>query len=436
MNEKNILSVCVIGSGAAGLCSARHLLHDENHFRVTVYEQSGQVGGTWVYTNDIGIDPKTGEEIHTSMYQNLHTNLPLNVMEFPDFPATGPKCNFESHSRVLEYLEEYARHFQLYSVIHFYHKVVHVSKQFNCDQWTVTVTDLANNKQLTQLFDAVIVASGRYSVPKIPRVKGLDMWTGKVSHTHDYRLPDGYKNRTVLVLGGGPSGVDVAIEISTVAKKVYLCHLFDPYDLSNKIIQIEATIDHVDLSEIHLTNGQVIKDVDEIVFATGYKFHFPFLDETSGIKIIDDSFIQGVYKHLISIKEPTMAILAIPFITLPFPLYHQQICFFLATLRGDFKLPSREEMEKDTEDELEYRMNQMSLPLKYCHRMGGSLMKAYDEFLSSAAKIPPISESKQEIFALLASYHRSRTRTYRQLEFTIKNNQEFDIHDPCAKCVE
>lgn len=435
MSEKAVLSVCVIGSGAAGLCSARHLLHDSHHFRVTLYEQTGRVGGTWVYSEDVGTDESTGEAIHTSMYRNLHTNLPLNIMEFPDFPATGPNCNFESHEKVLEYLDHYARHFQLYSVIHFYHKVVQVTKQSN-NRWSVTVTDLTTNKQLTQQFDSVIVASGRYSVPKIPRVKGLDMWSGKLSHTHDYRLPDGYKNRTVFLLGGGPSAVDIAIEISSVAKKVYLCHLLEPYDLSNKIVQIEATIDHIDQSEIHLTNGRVIKDVNEIIFATGYKFHYPFLDETSGIKVIDDAFIDGVYKHLISIKEPTMAFLAIPFILIPFPIYHQQICFFLATLRGDFKLPSKDEMARDTKADLEYRMNQLSLPLKHCHRMGGPLMKAYDEFLSSAANIPPISESKQKIFALLISSYRSRTRTYRKLQFTIKNDQEFEVYDPCTSQAE
>jgi cation diffusion facilitator CzcD-associated flavoprotein CzcO len=43
------LRVCVIGAGAAGLCACRHLSgHDLKTFVPTVYEQTDNVGGTWV----------------------------------------------------------------------------------------------------------------------------------------------------------------------------------------------------------------------------------------------------------------------------------------------------------------------------------------------------------------------------------------------------
>lgn len=226
--DESRLSVCIIGSGAAGLCAARHLVHDDAFSRVDVYEQTGSIGGTWVYNDATGLDPKTNQPIHSSMYRNLHTNLPLNIMEFPDFPVQGDERHFVSHTRVLKYLQDYATHFQLYSVIHFYHQVVQVTKSNN--RWMVTVTDLLKKEQLIEYYDAVVVAVGRYSKPKVPRIKGLDIWEGKVSHTHDYRKPDGYNNQVILVLGGGPSAVDIANEISTRARRVYLCHLHDAYD--------------------------------------------------------------------------------------------------------------------------------------------------------------------------------------------------------------
>lgn len=429
--DEKRMSVCVIGSGAAGLCAARHFVHDDAFYRVQVYEQTGCIGGTWVYNEATGLDPQTKQPIHSSMYRNLHTNLPLNIMEFPDFPVKGDDRHFVSHVRVLKYLQDYASHFDLYPVINFYHQVIQVTKSQN--KWTVTVNNLVKQEKITEYFDAVVVATGRYSKPKVPRVKGLDIWQGKVSHTHDYRKPDEFSNQGVFVLGGGPSAVDIANEISTRARKVYLCHLHEPYDLTNKVEQIEATIDHVDARAIHLTNGKVIRDVDEIIFATGYKFHYPFLDESSGVKVIDDVYVDGLYKHLISIKEPSMAFFSIPFILLPFPIFHQQVCFFVAVLKAKYKLPSKEEMLRDTKSDLEYRMNQLSLPLRYCHRMGGPLMKAYDQFLSSAAQIPPISDAKQEIFNLLLSFYKSRTRTYRKLQFEIKSNNEYQVYDPTVE---
>ncbi|KAI8426008.1 hypothetical protein MSG28_004984 [Choristoneura fumiferana] len=61
---------CVIGAGAAGLCAARHLLAEPSVSAVDVLEQAGQVGGTWVYTEDTGYDD-FGLPIHTSMYKSL-----------------------------------------------------------------------------------------------------------------------------------------------------------------------------------------------------------------------------------------------------------------------------------------------------------------------------------------------------------------------------
>lgn len=62
------LRVGVVGAGPAGLCAARHCL--ANGMSCTVFEQSGDIGGTWQYTECVGKD-KYGIPIHTSMYRDL-----------------------------------------------------------------------------------------------------------------------------------------------------------------------------------------------------------------------------------------------------------------------------------------------------------------------------------------------------------------------------
>ena len=113
-NNNNIRKrVCVIGSGAAGLCVARHLTDQSDLFEVVVYEQTNLVGGTWNYNKRIGTDEK-GHRIHSSMYQNLKTNIPLNVMEFPDFVSNqGNSEGFVGHREVLQYLQDYCSNFGL-----------------------------------------------------------------------------------------------------------------------------------------------------------------------------------------------------------------------------------------------------------------------------------------------------------------------------------
>ena len=64
------LRVCVIGAGAAGLVAARHLTSELDTFDVRVFEQASRVGGTWVYTENTGIDER-GIPVHSSVYRNL-----------------------------------------------------------------------------------------------------------------------------------------------------------------------------------------------------------------------------------------------------------------------------------------------------------------------------------------------------------------------------
>ncbi|KAG9461624.1 hypothetical protein GDO78_016229 [Eleutherodactylus coqui] len=104
------LRVAVIGAGAAGLCSARHILSRPMNFEPpVVFEMTGQVGGTWVYTENPGDAGNT----HSSMYRDLKTNLPKEVMEFPDFSFEPSMTSFIHHSEVLKYLEEYTDKFSI-----------------------------------------------------------------------------------------------------------------------------------------------------------------------------------------------------------------------------------------------------------------------------------------------------------------------------------
>lgn len=64
----NKLKVGVIGAGPSGLCACRHAL--AYNCEVTVFEQTSKLGGTWVYTDQVGND-EYGLPIHTSMYNGL-----------------------------------------------------------------------------------------------------------------------------------------------------------------------------------------------------------------------------------------------------------------------------------------------------------------------------------------------------------------------------
>lgn len=126
--------VCIVGAGTAGLCAARRSL--EEGFSVTIYEQTNNVGGTWVYTDQIGTD-EYGIDVHSSMYQGLRTNLPKEVMGYPDFNIKPSEEESYVSSQVIEeFLNDYCKEHKLLKHIKFLHYVIRISPTRNC-QWQV-----------------------------------------------------------------------------------------------------------------------------------------------------------------------------------------------------------------------------------------------------------------------------------------------------------
>lgn len=64
------IQVAIIGAGASGLVMGHQLMTDSRRFSVTLFEQTPSIGGTWVYTERIGLD-QYGLPVHSSMYKNL-----------------------------------------------------------------------------------------------------------------------------------------------------------------------------------------------------------------------------------------------------------------------------------------------------------------------------------------------------------------------------
>jgi len=108
-------TVAVIGAGAAGLVTAREL--DRAGFDVTVFEQSGQPGGVWVYSPDTEDDQPGAPPVFSSLYDSLRTNLPRDLMPYTDytFDSAGGGGDgwprYPHHTAVLAYLRNFAADF-------------------------------------------------------------------------------------------------------------------------------------------------------------------------------------------------------------------------------------------------------------------------------------------------------------------------------------
>uniref|UniRef100_A0A7M5TUQ0 Flavin-containing monooxygenase n=1 Tax=Clytia hemisphaerica TaxID=252671 RepID=A0A7M5TUQ0_9CNID len=144
--------VAIIGAGGGGLCAAKHLL---SHIGVVeppvIYEQSNHVGGTWVYE---AITPNCDEPF-SSMYENLRTNLPKEVMSFPDMSHPRNLPSFLHHTEIKKYIENYAKKFKLYDHIRFQTKVDHVTPNTGGGGWKVTTIE-NGDKENMETYDSIL----------------------------------------------------------------------------------------------------------------------------------------------------------------------------------------------------------------------------------------------------------------------------------------
>lgn len=181
------MRVAIIGAGVTGLVSCKY--GKEAGLDVVVFEQSKTIGGTWVYTEDTKVNG-TSVSVHSSMYKNLVTNSPVDVMGFQDFefPKDGDK-SYVSWKDVLNFLEEYVKYFKLRDQIKFQHIVTKVAL-LDQGRWKVSVRDVKGNQEFTAVFDAVFVCNGHFSTPIHPaNIKGLGHFKGPMLHSHEYRDP-------------------------------------------------------------------------------------------------------------------------------------------------------------------------------------------------------------------------------------------------------
>ncbi len=204
------MRVAVIGAGVSGLAASKCL--QDLGIEPTVYERATGPGGIWRYDESLsgGGGPA---------YRGLHTNTSKQTTAYSDFPFPAHLPDFPPRSAMLQYLNDYADHFDVFDRIQFDTEVVRMEPLAD-GRWTVRTR--TPNGEATATFDAVMVCSGVFSQPVTPRVLGIDTFTGTILHSQEYTVPEPFANQTVVVVGNGSSATDVAQETSVVAKQVIL----------------------------------------------------------------------------------------------------------------------------------------------------------------------------------------------------------------------
>lgn len=176
--------VVVVGGGASGLAVAATLKRRGRE--PVILESAETVGASWA-----------------GRYERLclHTVRRFSGLPFYPMPRSYPR--YVPKDLYAKYLGDYAQQMQL--DIRLGRRVEQIHPQGS--------TWLVETPQESWVARAVIVATGRHNVPRLPRWEGMEEFAGRIMHSHQYASGREFAGKRALVIGIGNSGAEIAADL-------------------------------------------------------------------------------------------------------------------------------------------------------------------------------------------------------------------------------
>lgn len=496
-----IKTVAVVGAGLSGVCSAAHLMRQG--LVVTLFERSKIAGGVWHFDERSALDPpypnekpssgdyvrhqpsagcyhtpartptrteshpqgstSRKEEVPRLQRQNFEINHAppgpcyaglKNNVSLPQMKTTlcewpGGLEDFMNQRYLEEYIQKICRLTNVDSMAHFDTRVEEVRKPRSQSSWVVRTTpprnSVADEESLAELieeywkFDAVVVASGHYNMPRIPDIPGLkefkERFPDRVMHSKGYRSPSLFKNKRLLLVGAGVSSTDIAKECQSFAEKIFQSSRGGVLDLPPQMLPRNAVriggiksfhmggeLRSLDIGpeehipgHVELNDGSKLSEIDNVVLATGYVTSYPFLPSYQSdvmkateaddriLVTAEGDMVHNLLQDIFYIPDPTLAFVGVPYHVSTFSLFEFQAQVVARVFAGLARLPAQINMRvqyrertatrklgrdfhslRPEGDELAYVKNLVAWMNSEAERVGAPPMLGHsDEFLKA-----------------------------------------------------
>ena len=187
--------VIVIGAGIAGIYQL-YKLRDIG-MRVRLFEAGTGVGGTWYWNRYPGA--RFDSESYSYGY-----SFSQELLDEWDWSE-----HFASQPEILRYLQHVANKFDLIKDMQFSSDVQSAIYRDDTRCWEI---ELQGGSRFRSRF--LITGIGTLSQPTLPRIQGIDSFSGQSFHTSRWpHEPVSYKGKRVAVVGTGATGVQTIQEV-------------------------------------------------------------------------------------------------------------------------------------------------------------------------------------------------------------------------------
>ncbi len=188
--------IAIIGAGFCGLGVAAALTRHGIAF--DCLEADDQIGGNWYH----------------GVYETVHIISSRQTTQYSDYPMPADYPDFPSAAQMLAYLNSYADYYRLRDHIQLNCRVERVAPAAN-DCWELT---LSNGER--RIYAGVVIANGHHWDRRFPQYPGN--FSGTIIHSKDYKQPEMLKGKRVLVIGGGNSACDIAVEAARFGQSSHI----------------------------------------------------------------------------------------------------------------------------------------------------------------------------------------------------------------------
>jgi len=347
--------VAIIGAGPSGMAQLRSfesaLKKGHEIPEIVCFEKQENWGGLWNYSWRTGLD-EYGEPVHASMYRYLWSNGPKEGLEFADYTFEehfGKQiASYPPREVLYDYIEGRLKKTDVRKWIRFKTIVKNVTFDNQMQKFHLIAKDHQSDKEYKEVFDNVIVASGHFSTPNMPKFEGFDTFNGRILHAHDFRDAMEFKDKNILIIGTSYSAEDIGSQCWKYGcKSVTVSHRtaamgfkwpenWEELPLLQKVEGNTATF----------KDGNK-RDVDAIILCTGYLHHFPFLSEDLCLKTPNILYPDNLYMGVLWHHNPKLMYLGMQDQWYTFNMFDAQAWYVRDIILEKIEIPDKEKRAKD-----------------------------------------------------------------------------------------
>ncbi len=394
--------VCIIGAGSSGMVAAKVL--KENDVSFDCFEKGSDIGGNWRFNNDNGV---------SSAYRSLHINTNRKAMAFADYPMPDDYPMYPHHTHIIQYFEDYVAHFGIREYIKFNTIVTDVSQRPDGFSYTVTLNNgktenyqyiiVANGhhwkprmphpafkgnftgesfhshyyKESAQVRDKDVLVVGIGNSAVDIAAEAARLHTGKVvistrsgahitpnwiwsmpfdnlANAFTSKLPLSIQRLTLSIVLWLARGRQEDFGVPKPKRPLLSEHPTLSQDLlylsGRGAIKFKPNIKEFQGKTIVFEDGSS-QDFDVVIYATGYKLSFPFLKSYVEFDVEETNDLR-LYKRVIHPNFPNLFFIGLlqPLGAI-MPLAELQAKWIAKIIKGECKLPPKEEMLRSIEED-------------------------------------------------------------------------------------